>query len=331
MFLIPVLALLGSLGLQQAPPASSVVYALSQLNDTLFFWDEGGTTHVVGDAALTVDFDPVGPQQTCIDAREAVLYALAVNKTSQETVLIGLSLANASRVYEAPAPISQQGVLIGQGATVDCVGNGHVVVTGQLEDGTHAAFELVPSTGRTTPLATGFLANQTVKLLDAAHTLQTSLASPSPSYVLWVVVAAAAPPGTFDLVAIDLRSGETTQRLHLGGGGGVPATFPHTLAYDGASDTLLCTGLDTSLTPIFFTIAAASPHNISVMGSLLQGRSVSNGLSTFDPRRRVAYVLVGSSANASELLVGVSAESKAVVSSTNIGNASSVPFNIDFF
>ena len=43
---LPALVLLGSLvmvghalGLQQAPPASGVVYALSQLNDTLFFWD----------------------------------------------------------------------------------------------------------------------------------------------------------------------------------------------------------------------------------------------------------------------------------------------------
>jgi len=125
-----------------------------------------------------------------------------------------------------------------------------VVVTGQLKDGTHVAFELVPSQGRTTPLAAGFLANETVQLLDAAHTLQTVTSSlTSPSYVLWVVVVAAAPPGTFDLVAIDLRSGETTQRLHLGGGGGVPATFPHTLAYDGASGTLVCTGLDTALTP----------------------------------------------------------------------------------
>ena len=68
------------------------------------------------------DFDPVGPQQTCIDAAGAVMYALAVNRTSQETMLVGLSLADASRVYEAPAPIAQQGVMIGEGATVDCVG-----------------------------------------------------------------------------------------------------------------------------------------------------------------------------------------------------------------
>ena len=105
---LPALVLLGSLvmvgralGLQQAPPASGVVYALSQLNDTLFFWDADGAAHVVGDAALTADFDPVGPQQTCIDAGGAVLYALAVNRTSQETMLIGLSLADASRVYVA--------------------------------------------------------------------------------------------------------------------------------------------------------------------------------------------------------------------------------------
>ena len=152
-----------------------------------------------------------------------------------------------------------------------------------------------------------------------------------PSYVLWVVVVAAAPPGTFDLVAIDLRSGETKQRLHLGGGGGVPATFPHTLAYDGASDSLICTGLDTSLDPLFFTIDASPPHKISVLAPLPQGRSVSNGLSTYDPYRRVAYVLVGSSAGARELLVGVSAETKAVVSTADICDASAVPFNIDFF
>jgi len=91
------------------------VYALSTQNDTLLFWDAGGATHVVGDAALTADFDPAGPHQTCIDAEGAVLYALAVNRTSQETMLIGLSLADASRVYEAPAPIAQQGAMIGQG------------------------------------------------------------------------------------------------------------------------------------------------------------------------------------------------------------------------
>ena len=91
------------------------MYALSTQNDTLLFWDAGGATHVVGDAALTADFDPAGPHQTCIDAEGAVLYALAVNRTSQETMLIGLSLADASRVYEAPAPIAQQGAMIGQG------------------------------------------------------------------------------------------------------------------------------------------------------------------------------------------------------------------------
>jgi hypothetical protein len=294
---------------------------------------ERGRRHARGgDAALTADFNPVGPHQTCIDTEGAVLYALAVNRTSQETMLVGLSLADASRVYEAPAPIAQQGEMIGQGATVDCAGGGVVVVTGQLKDGTHAAFELVPSKGRSTPLAAGFLANQTMHVLDAAHTLQTSL-NPL-SYVLWVVVVAAKPQGTFDLVAIDLHSGETTQRLHLGGGGGVPATFPHTLAYDGASDTLVCTGLDTALTPLFFTIAAAPPHKLSVLAPLPQGRSVANGMSAYDPRRRVAYVMVGSSANARKLLVGVSAETKKVVSITDICGASGTcgfPFNIDFF
>ena len=65
-----------------------------------------------------------------------------------------------------------------------------------------------------------------------------------------------------------------------------------------------------------------------------QGHSVSNGMSAYDPHRRVAYVLVGSSANASKLLVGVSAETKAVVSTTDIcdsGGPCTFPFNIDFF
>lgn len=123
-------------------------------------------------APVAPGFNPIGPQQTCIDAGEEIMHMLALNRTSSVTMLLGVSLSDALIHASLVASIVQQGILIGAGETIDCVGNGVVVVTGQVADGTRAAFEIAPSIGSITPLASGFLSNETVQLLDSAHTLQ---------------------------------------------------------------------------------------------------------------------------------------------------------------
>ena len=324
------------------PPVSGVIYALSQRNDSLLYYDKTGALHMINSGApVAPGFNPIGPQQTCIDADEAIMYMLALNRTAPITMLLGVSLSDALIHMSVVTPIVQQGALIGAGETIDCVGNGVVIVTGQVADGKHAAFEIAPSIGSITPLASGFLSNETLQLLDYAHTLQLVRKNTKNDYIMWLVVAAATPPNTWDLVAIDLRSGATTQRLHIGGT--TRAVFPHTLSYDQHIDALIAVGLATGLSPLFFSIDAKPPHKYSVLATIPHGYSVMNGLSTYDSKGGVAYTLVDNDGNGNsngggggggggQLIVGVCAATKAV---TEIpicpGGGCGSPFNIDFF
>jgi hypothetical protein len=152
--------------------STASVYALTQLQDTLLKVDPAtGENSTVGKFSLHDDYNPVATQLSAILGDR--MYFLALNKTSMSTDLLGIALDDATVVTKMPSPLIQDASgEVGNGMTIHASKAGGLILTGVDSTGKHAAYRIAaPDHPAAVKLSDGFLATETMTLLDAAHCL----------------------------------------------------------------------------------------------------------------------------------------------------------------
>ena len=309
--------------------STTSVYALTQLQDTLLKIDSStGKNSTVGKFALHDDYNPVATQLSAILGDR--MYFLALNKTSMSTDLLGIELDDATVVTKMPTPLLQDASgEVGNGMTIHASKAGGLILTGLDSTGKHAAYRIAaPDHPAAVKLSDGFLATETMTLLDAAHCLDER----NGTTVLWTIVPAAnySVSGLFDLVGVDLVAADPAKsellRFTL-----PPAQMIHAMEMDDASGKLVALGIDASLHPFVFTFDPASRK--AHAEASVDGYLVYNGMSAWDPATRTFYGLVETSESVpAPMLFGFSAATGAASAPVALcegGYGCAVPFNID--
>ena len=311
-----------------APSSTTSVYALTQLQDTLLKIDPAtGKNSTVGKFALHDDYNPVATQLSAI-ARDDRMYFLALNKTSMSTDLIGIDLDDATVVTKMPTPLLQDASgEVGNGMAIHASKAGGLILTGLDSTGKHAAYRIAaPGHPAAVKLSGGFLATETMTLLDAAHCLDER----NGTTVLWTIVPTPNVGGHFDLVGVDLVAADPAEsellRFTL-----PPAQMIHAMEMDDASGKLVALGIDASLHPFVFTFDPASRK--AHAEASVDGYLVYNGMSAWDPATRTFYGLVETSESSpAPMLFGfwaATGTASAPVALCEGGYGCAVPFNID--
>eukprot|EP01047_Picozoa_sp_COSAG01_P073088 COSAG01_NODE_11809_length_1854_cov_3.866667_2_plen_149_part_00 len=137
------------------------MYAYEMVADILVHIDAHGVNTTVGKVGLSQRFLPVAGQ--CAVAQEtATMYILAAKATNNTvTMVVGISLADASITTEVETPLKQLSLPeIGLGMTIDASAAGLLILTGvdRLSD-KHTAYTVNPSKGHVRKLSSGFLAD----------------------------------------------------------------------------------------------------------------------------------------------------------------------------
>ena len=348
-----------------APAAalSTGMYAYEMTEDSLLHIDAHGINTTVGKVGLSQRFLPVAGQ--CAVAQEtATMYVLAAKATNDsETVLVGISLADASITAEVETPLRQLGLPeIGLGMTIDASAAGLVVLTGvdRLSD-KHTAYAVDPSKGHVRKLSDGFLADARY-----AHDSNTSHANPTSlssrllwselcvdsaeldfahcldvrSSVFWLTSPSRnySESGLFDLVGVDVLKGAEVARhtmcnqMAAACDKGVPHV--HAMAHDASTGGLLALGLNaSSLTPFVFTIDTAAFEARVV--ARFEAFSAFNGIAAWDAKRRALYGLaMKSEAVQDPVLIGYSMAAEAMIGPGDLcigGSGCTAPVILGFF
>ena len=307
--------------------STASVYALTQLQDTLLKIDPAtGKNSTVGKFALHDDYNPVATQLSAILGDR--MYFLALNKTSMSTDLLGIALDDATVVTKMPSPLIQDASgEVGNGMTIHASKAGGLILTGVDSTGKHAAYRIAaPDHPAAVKLSDGFLATETMTLLDAAHCLDER----NGTTVLWTIVPTPNVGGHFDLVGVDLVAADPAEsellRFTL-----PPAQMIHAMEMDDASGKLVALGIDASLHPFVFTFDPASRK--AHAEASVDGYLVYNGMSAWDPATRTFYGLVETSESSpAPMLFGfwaATGTASAPVALCEGGYGCAVPFNMD--
>jgi hypothetical protein len=291
------------------------LYSLADKQTALIRYDDDGSSVTIGQ--LSIGGTP-GPQNTAVVPETKTLYMLALNNSAPHTILIGVSLADASTTFEVPTPVKQVSSNIGVGQTIHYAEKGLVVTGIDKMSGLHTAWSVDPAQGHAfTELSSGFLKSSKPRV-DNAHTVDPVHG------VLWLTTTSPTQPQQVDLVGINLANGTELARHTC-----TSSTMPHAMEYDAASGKLLAFGLRQDAAFVFeIDTASFESKVLAKIDPKLKSRSVYNGISSFDSTSRTLYGLTSTTDNG-VLLVGYSAATSAVTVATNLAGA--VPFNIDFY
>ena len=280
----------------------------------------------IGDSSIN---SVPGAQETAILPETKTMYILGENTTRgiHNTVLIGVSLDDASTKFEAPTPIAQVGQFVGVGQTIDYAGNGKLIVTGvDAKSGVHTAWSVDPAQGhKFTTLSSGFFPVDFSPRIDTAYTIDPV------RNVLWLVTKGSSPSGTDPrLVGINLTSG-TTIANHTT----TDMDMAKSLVYDPVSpNKLLALGLKgmkdgLKVFEIDTTTFAIQP--LASINPSYKSESLYNGIVAFDKTSRTIYCITRTQAQPSGLLlVGYSVSSNQMTAST-LDPSFGAPNNIDYY
>ena len=161
------------------------MYAYEMPGDSLLHIDEHGVNRTVGKVGLSLRFWPVAGQ--CAVAQEtATMYVLAARATNDtETVVVGVSLVDASITAVVETPLLQIGLPeIGLGMTIEASAAGLLVLTGvDRLSNKHTAYTVDPSKGHVRKLSDGFLADARCAH-DDSNTRLAATQKPQPSLII---------------------------------------------------------------------------------------------------------------------------------------------------
>lgn len=303
------------------PPAG--LYSLTQTQDVLIRFKPDGSNVTVGKVDLT-QFNPIGTELSTIVEKTATMYVLALKLYSNETSIVGISLADASITGIYPTPLFQGPSEIGLGMTIDAYRNGLVISGIDRTSQKHTAYTVDPAKGHAVQkLSDGFL-DGAMPMLDAPHCVDVK------SGALWLTTPGKnySSTGLFDLVSIDLAKGTERARHTLPG-----AQMVHAIKHDPLAGGLVALGLNvTSFKPFVFTIDTSTFKSTTVAG--FDAYSVFNGISAWDPLRRTIYGFAQVSKTVKHpALVGYSLhdQTKHNADICLHGSVCAAPFNLDFF
>jgi hypothetical protein len=312
-----------------ASAATPGLYSLNGKMDgrsptTLIRYDATGSRVPIGECS----FDGVvGTQETAILPETKTMYILAENTTTgtHNTILVGVSLDDASTKFEAPTPLAQVGMYIGVGQTIDYAGNGKLIVTGvDAKSGVHVAWSVDPAQGhKFTTLSSGFLPVDFLPRIDPAYTIDPVRS------VLWLVTHGSSPSGGDPrLVGIDLTSG-TTIANHTT----TDMDMAKAMVYDQVSNKLLAFGLKGYTLKVFeidTTTFAIQP--LATIDPSYNSKFLYSGIATFDKTSRTIYGFTETQSQPSGLLlVGYSVSNNKMTAFNLDRSLDWPPRNIDYY